>query len=162
MERGLTFKAPVWVSCLILILASGCALVPPLPKVDLKEPGWKTQEAQAVYRQKRDTPEIVGELLIATKDNERTYVQFTKNPFPVAVAQSTSHSWEVELPMQNKRYSGHGNPPKRLIFLYVPRVLAGEPPPKGWTARKLENNGVRLENDKSGESLEVYLNESSK
>jgi hypothetical protein len=64
--------------------------------------------------------------------------------------------------MENKRYSGHGNPPRRLIFLYLPRLLAGEPPPKGWTARKLENDAVRLENSKSGETLEVYLNVSSK
>jgi hypothetical protein len=115
------------------------------------------REGQAVYHPKRGLPDIAGELLVATRDDGRVFVQFAKNPFPIAVAQSTKTTWEFQLPMQNKRYSGRGNPPKRLIFLYLPRVLLGQAPPKGWTWRTLENNNWRLENPATGESLEGYF-----
>jgi hypothetical protein len=84
-------------------------------------------------------------------------VQFSKNPFPLVVAQSTSKTWQVETPTENKFYSGRGKPPARLIFLYIPRLLAGEPAPKGWTYERLPDNAYRLVNNQNGESLEVYF-----
>jgi hypothetical protein len=146
----------IFLALLSLLCLTGCALVPPLAPVDLKEPGWTVREGQAVYHPKHGTPEIAGDLLVATRA-DRAFVQLAKNPFPIAVAQSTANAWQLELPLQNKRYSGPGKPPKRLIFLYLPRVLAGQPPPKGWTWRTLPNHGWRLENPATGEFLEGFL-----
>jgi hypothetical protein len=131
----------------------------PLPPANLKEPGWTVREGQAVWRRQRSEPEIAGEILVATRPDGRALVQFTKNPFPLLTAQSTSKGWQVEAPTENKFYSGHGKPPGRLIFLYLPRLLAGEHPPKGWTYQKTPENSYRLENQTRGESLEVYFNE---
>ena len=73
------------------------------------------------------------------------------------IAQSTAKQWAVEFPPQNKHYAGPGRPPLRLIWLYLPRVLAGEPPPKGWIWRQ-DNTQWHLENPATGESLEGYFN----
>jgi hypothetical protein len=128
-----------------------------MPPVDLLEPGWTVREGQAVWRMQGGN-ELAGEILIAMRADGREFVQFTKNPFPLAVAQATTNTWEVQLPTENKRYAGHGLPPARLIFLYLPKVLAGQPPPKGWTWQRLPDNNWRLENRATGERLEGFLN----
>ncbi len=142
---------------LMLPAFSGCRTVPPLPPVNLQEPGWTVREGQAVWQMKRGAPELAGDILMATRPDGRSFVQFSKSPFPLMIAQATANTWEVQVPTQNKRYSGHGRPPARLIWLWLPRVLSGQPPPKGWTWRKLVNGSWRLENPSSGESLEGYF-----
>jgi hypothetical protein len=106
---------------------------------------------------KRDAPEIAGEVLLAHRADGRAFIQFTKTPFPFLIAQSTTNRWQLELPTQNRRYSGPGKPPKRLIWLYLPNVLSGAVPPKGWSWQNLEGGPWRLENEKTGEMLEGYL-----
>ena len=142
---------------LLLIFATGCNTVRPLPPADFQEPGWTVRQGQAVWKRSRHAPEVAGEILIATKSGGRAFVQFSKNPFPLVIAQSTAETWQVEIPAQNKRYSGRGRPPARLIFLYLPRMIAGEPPPRGWSWKKLSDEGWRLDNQSAGESLEVYF-----
>ena len=148
------------VLCLALLLTGlsfGCRSVPPLPAVDLKEPGWTVHQGQAVWKRGPEMPEIAGEILVATRPNGRAFVQFSKNPFPLVIAQRTSNTWQVETPTDGKRYSGHGTPPARLIFLHLANVLSGSPPPKGWTWQKANDNGWRLTNPSRGESLEVFF-----
>jgi len=135
---------------------SGCHLVPPLPAANLKEPGWTVREGQAVWRQKADAPEIAGEFLIASREDGRAFVQFTKTPFPMVTAQKTANSWEIEIPIENKRYSGRGQPPKRIIWLQLPALLAGGTPPTGWSWTP-EGSHWRLENSATGEALEGYF-----
>jgi hypothetical protein len=139
----------------LILCLTGCNTTKRLAAVDLKEPGWKIQEGQAVWRMKKGKRDVAGEILVATRPDGRALVQFSKNPFPLVIAQTTGNKWEVVVPTQNKRYSGHGLPPKRLTWLYLPRVLAGEPPPKGWTWQTLPNTGWRLESPK--ESIEGYF-----
>jgi hypothetical protein len=115
------------------------------------------REGQAVWRRNATAPEIAGELLMATRTDGRRFVQFTKTPFPMIVAQSTTNHWQIEIPMQNKRYSGPGSPPKRLIWLYLPGLLSGEPPPKGWSWNQSADGSWRLENSRTGELLQGYL-----
>ncbi len=149
----------IWWFLLMVIGLWGCATAPPLPPVNLQEPGWTVREGQAVWKKSREAPEITGEILLATGPEGRVFVQFSKNPFPIMIAQATAKTWEVEVPTQNKRYSGHGRPPARLIWLWLPRVLSGQPPPRGWAWPRIDNSGWRLENSTTGESLEVYFNE---
>src|SRR3954451_12755208 len=116
---------PWIVIALVAILGgAGCRTVAPLSAANLKEPGWTVREGQAVWQAKKGAPEIAGEILLATRGNGRTFVQFSKTPFPLVIAQSTTNTWQAELPTQNKWYSGRGKPPTRLIWLYLPRVLA--------------------------------------
>jgi len=142
----------------LIFCESGCQTIPTLPKVNLSEPGWSIRQGQAVWRTGRDAPEIAGELIVATNPDGRSFLQFTKTPLPFVVAQSTANSWQIEFVPENKTYSGRGNPPKRLIWLYLPRCLAGALPPKPWSWQRLENDGWRLESQTTGESLEGFLN----
>ncbi len=152
-HRSLTLAA---LALLCSLPLAACRTAPPLGPVNLKDPGWTIRQGQAVWKRKRDAPEIAGELLVATRKDGRALVQFTKNPFPLIIAQSAQDAWEVRVPMQNRFYSGHGKPPSRLIWLYLPRMLSGTPPPKGWSWRS-DSNGWKLENGRTGESLEGYF-----
>jgi hypothetical protein len=138
-------------------LSSGCRLLAPLPPVDLQQPGWSVKQGQAIWNVKKDGPEIAGEIMLATKGNDHTFVQFTKGPFPMVIGQTTPSGWQIERPAENKRYSGPGKPPTRFILLSLPALLAGAPPPAGWIWQPKPDNGWRLENKQSGESLEGYL-----
>jgi hypothetical protein len=137
--------------------AAGCRTASPLPPADFKQPGWTVRQGQAVYVTKRGAPEIAGEILLATRNDDRAFVQFSKTPFPLMIAQSASNYWELQVPAQNRRYAGHGLPPARLILLWLARVLSGQPPPKGWSWHS-DEHGWRLENPATGERLEGYLN----
>jgi len=138
------------------IYAAGCGTIP-MPSVNLSEPGWTTRQGQAVWRAKRDAPEIAGDLMVATNPDGRSFLQFTKTPLPFVVAQSTADAWRIQFVPYNKTYSGRGVPPQKLIWLYLPRCLAGLPPPEPLTWRSLQNNGWHLENRNTGEFLESYL-----
>ncbi|HWV98414.1 MAG TPA: hypothetical protein VNZ64_01855 [Candidatus Acidoferrum sp.] len=142
---------------LFLPITTGCRTAfSPLPPLNLKDPGWTVHEGQAVWSMEHGKGEIAGEVLVASGGDASTFVQFTKTPFPFVIARSTASRWEVQFPAQNRHYSGRGQPPKRLIWLYLPRVLAGKPPPRNWAWH--DKDGIwRLENLASGERLEGYF-----
>jgi hypothetical protein len=144
--------------CLLLLAAAGCQTVAPLPAVNLDEPGWTVRHGQAVWRRERGAPEIAGDILAAWR-GPRVFVQFSKPPFPLVVAQKTGAAWEIQVPAQNQRYSGRGKPPGRLIWLYIPEVLQGRAAPKGWSWQSHDQAGWRLENPKTGQFLEGYFAE---
>jgi hypothetical protein len=143
--------------CLVgLIFLSACN-TRPLPPANFSAPDWKIQQGQAVWRAKKTAPEIAGELLLARNSDGRTVVQFTKTPFPFVIAQTTTNSWQLEVPAQNRKYSGAGKPPARVSWFHLLNALNGIPQSKPWIFRKLENGNWRLENKTSGEMIEGYL-----
>src|SRR6185437_2741078 len=152
-RREATKRSP-WllpsVFSLFIMCVAGCQIFPKLPPVDLSQPGWNIRQGQAVWRSKKDAPEIAGELLVATRSDDKTFVQFTKTPLPFVAAQSTRHHWQIEAIPQNKTFSGPGKPPVRALWLWLPRCLAGEKPPKKLSWQRLENNSWRLENRVTG------------
>jgi len=161
----------------LMLFGPGCRSLPPLPPANFAEPGWTVREGQAVWRAKRGAPEIAGEILVAVYGNSsgtifpevtgevgnpshrdcRTFVQFTKTPFPFVIARTETNSWQIEMPVQNNRYSGHGHPPSRVIWFLLPRVIEGSPPPKGWSWQAGKDNRWRLEERSTGDSLEGYF-----
>jgi hypothetical protein len=143
---------------LFLFVFSGCQTIPTLPPVNLSAPGWNIHQGQAVWRSKKDAPEIAGDLLLATHPDGRSFVQFTKTPLPFVVAQTTSNSWQIQFVPVNKIYSAHGRPPAQLAWLHLAQCLDGAPPPKKWKWERLDNGGFRFQNPSTGESLEGYLN----
>ena len=151
-----TRKLSLPLAIALLCLASACQTLGPLPPFNLKEPGWTVREGQAVYRRNRTAPDIAGEILVATRPDGSSFVQFTKAPFPLMIARTTATSWELQVPTQNSRYSGRGRPPARILLLALPRALAGQPLPKNLSWRA-DANGWHLENRKTGESLEGFF-----
>jgi hypothetical protein len=142
----------------LILAASGCRTPPTLGQVNLREQGWMLFEGQAVWRFPGGKTEIAGELQVATRPDGRSFVQFSKAPFPLVVGQADQKAWEVEFPPQNKHYSGRGAPPKRIIWLYLPWVLSGRPAPPGFVWRN-DSSGWRLANHSNGEALEGYFNQ---
>jgi hypothetical protein len=150
-------KIQVWVRSfpiLFLVALGACKTVPPLPKINFLEPGWTVRQGQAIWRSHHAAPEIAGELLVATNFDGRTFVQFTKTPLPFAIAQAAPGSWQIESPVENKRYTGRGSPPPTIIWLQLPRCLSGVSPAKPWSWQTLDNGGWRLESRATGETLE--------
>jgi hypothetical protein len=140
--------------CLLGLTA--CRTAAPLPKIDFSEQGWTVHQGQALWRTGARSPEIAGDLLLATNTDGRMLVQFNKTPFPMIVAQTATGRWQIESPSQNKRHTGRGAPPGRLIWFQLPRALSGSTLPHAWSWHRSLNNW-RLENTATGESLEGYL-----
>src|SRR5690348_11743636 len=98
------------------IILCGCLTLPPLPKADLSQPGWNIRQGEAVWKPDRKSPEIAGEILLATRADGSSFVQFIKTPFPFAITQTTSNKWQAEFPPENKRFTAPGKPPGRIIW----------------------------------------------
>ena len=140
----------------LLLSCNNCRTVPPLPAANLSAPGWTVRQGQAIWRSSRKAPEIAGELLLATGTDGRAFVQFTKTPFPLVIAQNAGTDWEIRFPTENRRYSGRGTPPKRLIWLWLSRAYQGHTVPKGWSWQPGEERW-HLENPGTGEFIEGYF-----
>ena len=141
----------------LFLLAAGCATVS-LPPVDLKAPGWTTRQGEAVWHRQRGGEGVAGDLFLATRADGSALVQFSKASFPLVVARTVPGAWSVNFPPQNRHYSGRSRPPARIIFLQLPAVLQGRAPPKHWTWHPVDQGGWRLENEETGEALDVYFN----
>jgi hypothetical protein len=139
----------------LLTSLCGCLAMRPLPQVNFSEPGWTIRQGQAVWQTGKKSPEIAGELLLATRADGSTFVQFTKTPFPFAIAQTTSNGWQIEFPPQNKRYAAPGKPPARIVWFQLANAFTGKPIAKGWSWQKSDATW-QLKNS-SGESLEGYF-----
>jgi hypothetical protein len=146
-----------WLVLAVAWLVAGCQLAPPLPAADWTQPGWTVRRGQAVWHQpKGSAPELAGELILSTTPDGRTFVQFSKEPFPIIVAQRTPKSWEFRVPAKNRRWSGYGDPPGRIPWLHLPEALAGRPAPP-WRLGLTQPNRGRFENPKTGEFIEFVL-----
>ena len=144
----------------LLVSTNGCRNLPPLPAANLSEQGWTVRQGQAVWRRAKGSPEIAGELLVGTRTNGEAFVQFTKTPFPVVIAQKTSDEWQIQAPAQNETHVGPGKPPERIIWFGLAQALAGDALPRQWSWR-YDSNSWSLENRTSGESLSGYFLEKS-
>ena len=143
----------------VLLACSGCYTAPKAPLFTASGPGWRVQEGQALWRPKRDFPELAGELVVARDDNGRCMIQFAKTPLPLVMAQTTREKWRIEFPPRRMRFGGAQPPPSRLAFtwLYVSAALSGQPLPKPFRFEQKADGGWRLENTRSGETLEGFL-----
>ena len=89
------------------------------------------RESQAVWRRERGTPEIAWANFLdhlarpastsCSSASRRFHWSSRKNPGPPGKSKCRA---------QNQRYSARGNPPSRLIWLHLPEILEGCPPPK--------------------------------
>lgn len=139
------------------VFLCSCRTAAPLPPVNLAEPGWSTHQGQAIWKPNQAAPEIVGDLLAATRTNGDAFIQFTKTPLPLATARKNSKQWSLEFPLQNKRYAYRGEPPARIVWFQLARHLQNEPLAAGWSWHEADG-GWRLENPGTGENLEGAFN----
>lgn len=135
-------------------LLAACSTTPRLPPADLSEPGWKVRQAQAVWTPKKDGPEIAGEVMIASHEDKRAFVQFSKTPFPILVAQTTPGRWEMTFIPEQRTFGGGGRPWPRFPWLYLAPALRGEALPEQLIFDSVGVDGWRLENRSTGEVIE--------
>ena len=135
-------------------LLTACSTTPILPPADFSQPGWNVRQAQAVWTPKRGGPEIAGEVLIARHDDKRAFVQFSKTPFPILVAQTTPGRWEMTFIPDQRTFGGGGRPWPRFSWLYLAPALQGEKLPEKLRFNPTGTEGWRLENHSTGEVIE--------
>jgi hypothetical protein len=127
------------------------------PAFTTSGPGWRLREGQALWCPKKQMPEIGGELLVASHEDGRCLTEFSKSPLTLAVAQSGPIGWSIKFPPAGMSFSGAGKPPQRFLWLYLNAALAGKSLPKQIHFQRNSGDRWRLENIRTGESMEGYL-----
>ena len=151
-----------WQAAALLLVAlvfGSCRTVPPLRPVNLSEPGWNLHQGQALWRTKRDAPEVAGEIIFATSARGATLLQLTKNPLPFVTVQTSGESWQIEFVPERRRLSGQGTPNTRLLWIHLARALNGTRPPPSLKFEQTEPHGFRIENPRTGEVITGFLGE---
>jgi len=143
-----------FLSLLIAVLVVGCRTAPPLPPADFSAPGWRVQQGQAVWKPSSSRTELAGDLLLATNANGNFFVQFSKIPFPLATAQISGSQWQIEFGADKFSWHGSGTPPDRFAWFQLPRALLGQNLDGNWHFENVMTNSWRLENPRTGETLE--------
>jgi hypothetical protein len=125
-----------------------------LPPVDFSQPGWHVQQGQAVWKPSKNRPELAGDLLLATNGSGNYMVQLSKIPFTLAMAEVENGAWYIQFGGGRFSWGGHGAPPARFAWFQLPRVLEGLDPRHPWKFTRKTDGSWRLENSRTGESLE--------
>jgi hypothetical protein len=120
-------------------------------------PGWRIQQGQALWRPGRAYPELGGEVVVASHPDGQCEVQFLKMTIPMVLAQSSATNWLIQFPPRHIGFAGRNSPPPRFLWLYLRAALAGESLPGPYRFSRKPDGGWKLENEKSGESVEGYL-----
>jgi hypothetical protein len=157
--RGSRTRAGTWgifLLAALLCLAGGCQS----PVHSLFAAGgadWRVQQGQALWRPGRGYPEFGGDLVLASDGGGRHLIQFDKTPIAILTAQTTSNRWLIKFPQRDLSFSGFGRGPARFSWLYLPTALDGKPLPKNLHFTREADGGWRLENSRTGETLEGFL-----
>jgi hypothetical protein len=139
----------------LLLLCAGCR-TSTTSLFTASGPGWHIQEGQAIWRPRKNIPELAVDLLLATNNQGCSFIQFAKTPMVMASAQTTPTQWLVQFPPANMSFKGH-RLSQRFLMLHLPRALANEPLPSAYRFERKPDDGWRLENTRTGETLEGFL-----
>ena len=139
---------------LLLAFCAGCRTVKLLPPADFSAPGWRVQQGQAIWKPSSGRPELAGDLLLATNADGNFFIQFSKMPFPLTTAQASNDQWQIEFGADKFLWHGRGTPPNRFAWFQLQRALRGAGVFDNWRFTRIETNSWRLENPRTGETLE--------
>ncbi len=140
----------------IVVLSTGCQ-TSKKTLFTVSGAGWRVQEGPALWRPRRGLPELGGDVVLASHGNGTCAIEFAKTPLALVVAQTTRTNWLVRFPPRDLGFSGRGKPSVRFAWLYLHAALAGEPLPTPFRFERKPDGGWRLENTRTGETLEGYL-----
>ena len=155
--EGCRTRAFLWSALLAgLVLFSGCQTATQ-KLFTASGPGWRVQQGQALWRPERGLPEFGGDLVFASDQAGRCLIQFDKTPMEMVSAQTTSNRWLIKFPQRQMSFSGHTPVPARFAWLYLPAALTGNPLPSALNFERKPDGGWRLENSRTGETLEGFL-----
>jgi hypothetical protein len=72
-------------------------------------------------------------------------------------AQVTTNEWLISFPQRQMSFGGHGRGWTRFAWLYLPAALDGRQLPKDFRFERRTDDGWRLENSRTGETVEGFL-----
>ena len=148
-QLGLTFLMTV--AAAMLTACSGPRLAP----VDLSAPGWRMQEVAAVWRPRREAPELAGELLLATHPSGERLVQFSKQALPLVTAQVATNGWAISSSLRAGRFGGRTRPTERVPWFQLTNLPPAAPRPASrWRLDTTAEGHWRLNDARTGETLE--------
>jgi hypothetical protein len=141
---------------LISLVLVGCASLPQknLAPLDTSAPGWTVRQGQAIWKPGEDKPEIAGDVVVSLHPSAGSYVQFSKT-LPILSGRLAPEGWEFHTIPEEKRYSGGGNPPRRIVWLQMLRVLEGQEISDRWNVAHPSDLYISLEDTFIGERLEI-------
>jgi hypothetical protein len=135
-------------------LLTGCS-GPRLAPVDLSAPGWRLQEVAAVWRPRREAPELAGELMLATHPSGERLVQFSKQALPLVTAQVGTNGWGLTSSLRPGRFGGRNQPTERVPWFQLTNLPPVEPPATSRWRLDFTAEGLwRLTDARTGETLE--------
>ena len=151
------FCLVLWLASLpILTLSCGCQTTAKSLFI-ASGPGWHIQEGQALWRPQRGYPEIGGDIVLASHEDGRCLIQFAKTPMSLVLAQTTRTNWLIEFPPRRMSFAGRRPTPTRFAWLHLSAALSGESLPSPLRFQRRPDGGWRLENPRSGETVEGFL-----
>jgi hypothetical protein len=156
-ELRLSLSLASVVFALLFCPIIGCRTTPNRQPIDLSGAGWQVLQGQAIWRSKREAPEITGEVALGTHTNGNAFVQFLKNPLPLLTVQTGPRGWRAEFIPEQRIISGRGVPPSQLIWLHLLRHVQGALPSQDFTFGKTADGGMHFENRWTGEQVILYL-----
>jgi hypothetical protein len=147
----------LWSALLAILMLSGGCQTAAKWLFTASGPGWHVQEGQTLWRRGRGLPELGGDLVVARHEDGRCLIRFDKTPLSLVSVQSTRNNWVIQYSWRRIGFSGHRVRPARFAWLYLCAALSGEqlPPPLRFERR--QDGSWRLENTRTGETLEGYL-----
>lgn len=149
-------KLAAWVMGFLVAFAGtiSCRTANPLPAANLSAPGWHVLQGQALWKPDRKRSEVASDLLLATNVTGDLFVQLTKDPIPLVTAEVLGNKWQIQFEGGKYSWHGTGTPPVSFPWFQLPRALSGNRPAGDWRFENVSSNSWRLENPKSGETLE--------
>ena len=158
LYEGRLFRPVLWLALLtIAMFSSGCRTTTETSLFTTSGPGWHAQEGQALWRPGRGLPELGGDLVMVSHEDGRCAIEFAKTPLSLVSAQTTRTNWLIQFPAGRMGFTGRRQPPARFAWLYLHAALSGEPLPPPLRFERKPDGNWRLENTRSGETLEGFL-----
>jgi hypothetical protein len=158
LYEGRWFRPVLWLALLTsAMFSAGCRTTTETSLFTATGSGWHVQEGQAPWRPGHGYPEIGGDLVMVSNEDGRCAIEFAKTPMSLVSAQTTRTNWLIQFPAGRMVFSGHGKPPVRFGWLYLHTALAGGPLPQSLHFERKPDGGWRLENIRSGETMEGFL-----
>ena len=94
---------------------------------------------------------------MVSHEDGRCAIEFAKTPLSLVSAQTTRTNWLIQFPAGRMDFTGRRQPPARFAWLYLHAALSGESLPPALRFERKPDGGWRLENTRTGETLEGFL-----
>jgi hypothetical protein len=144
-------------SCLGLLLLAGCASPRDAASRSPEPLSGEARIGQAVWRPRRQLPELAGELVVVNPPGPDFLVRFSKDPLCLAQAESRDGRWRVEFAAGTRHRQGRGRLPRWTVWLVLADAMEARPLRRPWVGEVTSSGEIRLSNARTGETLEGFL-----